>query len=537
MRNIKIFFRIFGYMKPVSRKYIVGSALASLELLMLFSIPVVNRMLVEMITGDPASTGTVRHITLIMLGLLALTPLVAIGRHWQGLCAQKAADNMKKSLFAHIIRLPISGITKRQTGDYLVRVTSDANRAGNLFGGYVILSLLRFIVVTAVAMTILVVVDWRIAVLAVVYNLVCFVVSLFLNPLVNKLERGARQEIAASSNVVLETMRSMPIVRVFALAHVLAEKYRVRCETIRQKRSKFRAVNGITFGVVDFFSFSAQAVGFIAAIFLLARGQMALDEAVFTASLMALASDAMLRLSTFILLVQPSLVAADRVFEIVDEPLEGVSRLEEGHDAIVTLRDVSFSYDGGKNVVEKINLTVKPGENIAIIGSSGSGKTTLAQIIATLYKPTEGEICYYGNVKDARDLIAYVPQEPVLFDGTVSENIAYGKQNATVEEIKKAAQKAGLEEEILEADVGERGGQLSGGQRQRVAIARAFIKNAPLLILDEATSALDSDTEAQVQESLDVLMRGRASITIAHRLSTIQNADRVLEMEDGRWKQ
>ena len=564
-KSINAFIRVFGFMKPVQSKYFAGSALASLELVMLFSIPVVNRLLVEMITNTGANggMGTVWHITLIMAGLLALTPLVAIGKYWQGLCSQKTADNIGKALFAHIQRLPLSSISKRQTGDYLMRVTNDAARAGNMFQGFAVVSLLRFLVVTTVAMAILFVADWRIAILALVYNLVCFVLSLLLNPYVNKLERDARQEIAASSNVVLETMRSLPIVRVFMLGHVLAEKYRRRCDRIMQKRAKFRAVNGITYGVVDFFSFSSQAVGFIAAIFLLSRGQMDLGEAVFTASVMALASDAMLRLSTFILLIQPPLVAADRVFEILDEPAEEVALPVIGHEAVVSLKNVSFAYENGKKVLDGINLTIKHGEKIALVGSSGSGKTTLAQVIATLYKPAEGEINYYhrgsnvstgsqiGSVENensvgpifgptenrtltVRDLIAYVPQEPVLFDGTIYENIAYGKPDASAEEIKKAALDAGLEELPLDTDVGERGSQLSGGQRQRVAIARAMLKNAPLLILDEATSALDSDTEAQVQKSLDLLMEGRASITIAHRLSTIQNADRVLEMEDGK---
>ncbi|MCL2287496.1 MAG: ABC transporter ATP-binding protein/permease [Firmicutes bacterium] len=537
-KSINAFFRVFGFMKPVQGKYFAGSALASLELVMLFSIPVVNRLLVEMImnTGTNNGMGTVWHITLIMAGLMMLTPLVAIGRYWQGLCSQKTADNIGKALFAHIQRLPVSSISKRQTGDYLMRVTNDAARAGNMFQGFAVVSLLRFLVVTTVAMVILFVADWRIAILALVYNLVCFVLSLLLNPYVNKLERDARQEIAASSNVVLETMRSLPIVRVFMLGHVLAEKYRRRCDRIMQKRAKFRAVNGITYGVVDFFSFSSQAVGFIAAIFLLSRGQMDLGEAVFTASVMALASDAMLRLSTFILLIQPPLVAADRVFEILDEPAEDVALPVAGNEAVVSLKNVTFAYESGKKVLDGINLTIKPGEKIAIVGSSGSGKTTLAQVIATLYKPMEGEINYYhrGGTLTARDLIAYVPQEPVLFDGTIYENIAYGKPGASAEEIQKAALDAGLEELPLDTDVGERGSQLSGGQRQRVAIARAMLKNAPLLILDEATSALDSDTEAQVQKSLDLLMEGRASITIAHRLSTIQNADRVLEMEDGR---
>ena len=544
----KIFFRVFEYMKPLHGKYFAGSALAACELIMLFSIPVVNRMLVEMIT-DGSGSETVWNIIFIMIGLLALTPLVAVGRYWQGLCAQKTADNIKKALFAHIQRLPLEILSKRQTGDYLMRVTNDADRAGNMFQGFAVISLLRFVVVTVVTMTLLILADWRIAALAFIYNLVCFGLSLLVNPYVNKLERAARQEIAASSNIVLETMRSLPIVRVFMLGPILADQYRRRCESVRQKRTKFRAANGVAYGVVDFFSFSSQAVGFIAAIFLLSRGEMDLGDAVYTASLMALASDAMLRLSTFILWIQPPLVAAERVFEVLDEPSEmdrmSTAQIDINCPEAIRLENVTFTYPDGTRALRDINLTISQGEQLALVGGSGGGKTTLAQIIASLNEPSEGEIVFYGakwsnlSRRDIRTLIGYVPQEPVLFDGSIYDNIALGKLGADSDSIKKAAKDAGLEDFVLslpegyDTPVGERGTQLSGGQRQRVAIARAMLKDAPLLVLDEATSALDSNTEAQVQQSLDQLAKGRTSITVAHRLSTIKNADRILVLEQG----
>ncbi|MCL2420618.1 MAG: ABC transporter ATP-binding protein/permease [Defluviitaleaceae bacterium] len=361
MSNPKIFFRVFKYMKPVQGKYFAGSALASLELIMLFSIPVVNRMLVEMITGHSGAE-TVQYIVFMMAGLLALTPLVVIGRYWQSLCAQKTADNLKKALFAHMQRLSLEILSKWKTGDYLMRVTNDADWAGNMVQGYAMVSLLRFFVVTTVSMVLLVITDWRIAALAFGYNLICFGLSLVVNPYVNRLEREARKEIAVSSNIVLETMRSLPVVRVLMLGPVLAEQYRSRCEAIRQKRAKFRAANGVVYGVTDFFSFSAQAVGFIAAIFLLSRGEMALSDAVYTASLMALGSDAMLRLSTFILLIQPPLVAAGRVFEILDEPSEmekaSTTRIDTKHPEAIRLKDVTFTYPDGTEALSRIDLTI-----------------------------------------------------------------------------------------------------------------------------------------------------------------------------------
>ncbi|MCL2189853.1 MAG: ABC transporter ATP-binding protein/permease [Defluviitaleaceae bacterium] len=533
------FTRTFSYMKPHRMRYFGASALSALELAVLFSVPFVNRMLVEMFTQNGGDT--VRNIASILVALLALTPFIAIGRYWQERYAQGLSNSLKKSLFAHIQRLPLAVLNQRQSGDYLLRVSNDADRAGSMFSGFIVLSLLRFLVVTAVTMVLLILTDWRIALLALVYNLVCFGLSLLVNPYVNKLERGARQEISASANVVLETLRAIPIVRVFALASTLGERYQRRCEAVRQTRVKFRTANGWAYGVMDIFSFSAQAVGFIAAIFLLTRGEMTLASAVYAASLMALASNAMLQLSTFILWVQPPLVAAGRIFEILDRPAEAGALLrtplDTAHPTAIEIGNLSFTYPDGTNALQNISVTIKNGERIALVGESGGGKSTLAQVIAALYTPTQGEIKYFGESnltpEQVRSYIAYVPQNPVLFEGTAYENIALGNPAASPAQIKKAAQDAGVEGEILHNPVGERGMSLSGGQRQRVAIARALLKDAPILILDEATGALDSETEAQIQLSLEKLTQNRTTITIAHRPASIQSADRVVRLEKG----
>ncbi|MCL2576502.1 MAG: ABC transporter ATP-binding protein/permease [Defluviitaleaceae bacterium] len=543
-----LFFRAFKYMKPMRGLYFFGLVLASFEMLMLFAMPEANRMLVQMVTADEGGD-IVRRIIFIMLGLLALTPLVAYGNYLMTICTQKVSDNLKKSLFAHMQRLPLKTLSERQSGDYLMRLSGDADWTGALFGGFLMTALLRFVVVTVITMTLLALTDWRMVILCALYSLICFAIAVILNPIVQKLERNSRKEIAFSSNILLETMRALPIVRIFMIVPALAERYRERCDNVRNNRARYRFISGVGYGTIDFFVFSAQAVGFIAAIFLLTRGEMELSNAVYTASLMALASDAMLQLSTFILWSQPAFVAAGRIFEIIDEPCEefikSAIKPDKNAKEALRLENVSFTYPDGTVALRNINLVVRNGENIAFAGGSGGGKTTLSQIIASLYKPSAGEITFYGekidrlNLEDIRKLIAYVPQEPVLFDGTIYENIAFGVSGASKEDVKKAAQDAYLEDFIFtlpngyDTQVGERGTQLSGGQRQRIAIARAILKNAPLLILDEASSALDSDTEAQVQQSLEKFAKNRTTITVAHRLSTIQDADRILTLEQG----
>ena len=462
----KTMYRVFGYMQPLRRKYFAGVSLSAFELIILLSVPFVNRMLVEMIIGD--SQQTLLHVIMIMVGLLALTPFVVIGRLWLSTCAQKCADNLKKALFSHIQRMRL--VDFRQQGDLIVRVTTDAERAGNMFQGFAVISVIRFIVITAVTMTLLVIADWRIAVLALVYNIICFVISILLNPYISRLERGSMKEMSKASNVILETIRGLPVVRVFAIGATLRAVFDKRIESARQKRSFFRAANGAVYGIIDIFTFSSQAVGFIVAIFLLARGEMRLDIAVYTASLMALASDAMLRLSTFILHIQTPLVNASRVFEILDEPTEEqVNEVNncEG-DIAIDIKALSFTYPDGNTALNNINLSIKHGEHVAFVGASGGGKTTLAMIIAGLYEPSIGEVCFFGKKGSARELIAYVPQEPALFDGTVYDNINLGRLSATENEIIKVAKDVDIEE-ILYSQVGERGTQISGGQRQTAA--------------------------------------------------------------------
>lgn len=213
----------------------------------------------------------------------------------------------------------------------------------------------------------------------------------------------------------------------------------------------------------------------------------------------------------------------------------------------IELQNASFKYtDGNRNVLDGINLTIKPGEKIGLVGHSGAGKTTITQLLLRFHDVTEGKILIGSQAitdvtqESLRQHIAFVPQEPLLFHRSLKENIAYGNPDASIEEIRTAAKKAHALEFIeklpdgLETMVGERGVKLSGGQRQRIAIARAILKDAPILILDEATSALDSESEVLIQKALWELMKGRTTIVIAHRLSTIQKMDRIIVLEDGK---
>jgi ABC-type multidrug transport system fused ATPase/permease subunit len=250
--------------------------------------------------------------------------------------------------------------------------------------------------------------------------------------------------------------------------------------------------------------------------------------------------------------IQRALGATDRVFELIDGDIEKIDLLKEGEPAKssrgeIEFKNVSFNYPTRPDfeVLKSISFAARSGETVALVGSSGSGKSTIASLLLRFYDPQKGSIEIDGvdskniPLTDLRKQVAIVPQDVILFAGTIRDNIAYGKPGATDPEIEEAARKANAYDFInsfpdkFNTLVGERGIQLSGGQRQRIAIARAVLKNPSILILDEATSSLDSESERLVQEALDKLMVGRTSIVIAHRLATIRNADKIVVLQKG----
>jgi subfamily B ATP-binding cassette protein MsbA len=466
---------------------------------------------------------------------------------WSG---QRLIATLRVRLFERTMRLPLSEFDKWRPGEFIARFNNDLT----LMTDALSVSLPQFFVtfVTLVGSLVLMLyVDWLLSLFLFVFApVVNFVVAAFTR-MISKSTKRAQERIADLSSNLTEVLQGERIVKAFG-----REGY----ETERFARS-----NDDYFGafmkVLQLGQTQTPIVAMIVTVALLAIMTFSVREAVVGRmtsgqvfqfwTLVVLAINPLNRLAAFIGDISKGLVGAARVFEVLDLPIE----IEEAPGSIVPARiagalrfeNVTFSYQPESGaVLRDLSATVEAGEIVALVGPSGAGKTTIVNLVPRFYEPQSGAITLDGT--DLRELrlaslraaIAIVPQEPLLFSGSIADNIRYGRLDATQSEIEAAAREANVEEFVLDlplgyaTPVGERGLLLSGGQRQRISIARAVLRDPRILILDEATSALDSHSERLIEAALDRLLPGRTTLIIAHRLSTIRRANKILYIDAGR---
>ncbi len=363
-----------------------------------------------------------------------------------------------------------------------------------------------------------------------------------------KLNKDSLDVNAQLTQVIEETTRAQQVIKIFGGQEYERSRFEERADALRRYSMRMTSTFAATVPVTQIMTACAMSVMIMMALIQASHQQITVGDFIsfFTCMIALLAP--LKQLAEVNGPLQRGMAAAEAVFKLIDSPIErsGGKELEHRASGQITFEDVCFSYpEQGKYALNKINLTVSPGETIAFVGMSGGGKSTLVNLIPGFYSATEGRILLDGeaiediSLKSLRAQIAMVSQHVVLFDDTIAANIAYGDSAPDKERIEAAAKAAHLTEMIaalpdgFETLIGDNGSRLSGGQRQRLAIARAIYKDAPILILDEATSALDSESERAVQAALDQLMLGRTTFVIAHRLSTIERASRIVVLSGG----
>lgn len=469
-------------------------------------------------------------------------------RYLMGYIGQRVVTDLRKRLFAHLQRLSISYYDKRRTGEIMSNLTNDI---GALQSAIVdnFVSLVQELAIFIGSFVSMIYLQWKLTVLClIIVPMVSFIIKFFGKKL-HQSGKNVQEKLADVTAMLQEVIQGVRIVRSFNRSDYEIQRFddvneanfKANVRTIRQSSQltpfvEFFSAIAITviiwyggLSVIDGIMTSGELIAFLIYAINLANPTRRIAEAVGN--------------------IQKSLGAADRVFAILDTEPEVKNRPGAGALQVTAGRvefdHVAFSYEPDHPVLTDISFTAEPGQTVAIVGPSGAGKTTIANILPRFYDVTGGAVTIDGtDIRDVtvgslRDHIGLVPQDTLLFNTTIKNNILYGRLDATDEEIWEAVRAANAEHFIrelpmgIETRVGDRGLVLSGGQRQRIAIARALLKNPAILILDEATSALDTESEKVVQEALDRLMVGRTSFVIAHRLSTIQNADQILVINGG----
>lgn len=489
-----------------------------------------------------------KFIPIVVVCIYLLRGLSMVGQEYlMNHVGQNIVRKLRNQLYDRIQDLPLSFFQEERTGVLMSRITNDVTIIKNMVSTAVTASLRDcFSIVGLIA--VILYRDWKLALYALVILPVAFYPVVQFGRRVRRVSTGCQEAMAEMNAFLHETFAGNKIVKAFGMEAY--EKARFHRKTFDLYRLEMKAVlvRALSSPVMEFLAGLGIA-------FIIWYGGYRVISGTSTAgtffSFMAavlMLYDPVKKLSGLNNTLQEGLAAADRVFEIIEKP----SEIQEAENPVilpktphaVRFRDVWFGY-GSTLVLKGIHLRVKAGEVIAIVGMSGGGKTSLVNLIPRFYDVSRGAILIDGidirqaSIRSLREQIAIVTQEPILFNDTIRNNIAYGNPNASLEQIEDAARAAYAWDFIdrlpnrFDANIGELGGRLSGGEKQRICIARALLKDAPILILDEATSSLDSEAERLVQQALENLMRGRTTFVIAHRLSTITYASRIVVLING----
>lgn len=505
-----------------------------------------GQMLALLVQGQVVALAQLAAITIAGFAIHKL------GQYGQDSLMSKAALEVALKLrvntYRHLQRLSLAYFEKAQTGDLTYRLTEDIDRIGEvvkkLFQDF-IPSMLQLVVVLAY----MVYLNWQLTLtMLIIVPAFALLVGWFGEQML-QYSRTSQNLVSDLSSQLTEVFGGIRLIRAFAAEDYAVDRFQE--ESKRHYDAKYRAawLLAVQYPVIGLLYAAIILVLFLTGSWQISEGNLTgADFASYvTAGLLLI--DPITHTTENYNLFKEAEASVDRVFELF-AIAPGVEEAPDAHvlpqvTGKVEYRDVVFQYKAGEPVLQGINLLAKPGEKIALVGSSGAGKTTLVNLLPRFYEPQSGQILIDGEdistvtLKSLRRQIGIVPQETILFSGTIAENIAFGRKEFDLAAVEAAAKAANAHDFITQfsqgyyAWVGERGVNLSGGQRQRIAIARAVLLNPRILILDEATSALDSESEKLVQEALERLMGDRTAFIIAHRLATVRNADRILVLEQG----
>ncbi len=543
------------FLKPYRGIYLIGWFFLILSSITAMLFPALMGQLLGANSSDKPIIESTRidfnDINTILLVMFAVFATQAIFSFFRIYIFNNVTENALRDLrikaFDKLVHFPIDFYNRNKVGELTSRIATDINLLQETLNTTIAEFFRQFITI-AIALGFILMTSWELALWMLAVVPVLAIVAIVFGRYIRKLSKNAQAEAANSNSILEEVLTGIVNVKAFTNEIFETNRFGKHTENIRKLNIKSGFMRGFFVSFIIFGLF-----GGIAFVIWKAKGMESeglLTTAEFTAFILytIFLGASFSAIPDLYAKIQKSIGATEHLMDLLAEDTEN----SEGVQLIdfkgkVNFDTVSFSYPQRKEiqVLNSINFTCQPGQTTALVGSSGAGKSTISSLLLRFYDPSAGRILFDDQdiktiqLENLRSYIAIVPQEVILFGGTIKENILYGKPNASEEEAMEAARKANALDFILgfpekmETLVGDRGIQLSGGQKQRIAIARAVLKDPKILILDEATSALDAESERLVQDALDKLMVGRTSFVIAHRLSTIKNADTILVLENG----
>ena len=548
--NFRRSLEIFEYIRPYKWYFFASLALVFLSTLSFYAIFYFVGLLIDVAQGKSDIPLTLNKVGLILVIVLVVQGVFSYLRVvFTAQVSENGIADVRKGVYHKLITLPITFFEENKSGELISRVSADVSKLYSVFS-ITLVEFFRQIITLVVGIGFLVFTTPRLSLIMLLTIPVVVFVAMFFAKRIRKLSRERQKLLAESNSILGETVQGIQIVKAFANEDIEVDRYDSsvgEVVTVAIKYAQSRAwfsffILTIFFGAICFIIYMGAKM--------LQDGQMTAGELLSFVTFTSMIGASIAGLGNFTTELFGAVGATERIKEILNLDPEVVIQQqlkEQNLSGSIELEDVHFAYPSRTDlpILKGVSIRVEKNEKIALVGPSGVGKSTIIQLLLRFYDinsgtiKIDGESIYDQELRQYRKNISLVPQEVILFAGSIRDNIRYGKNDATEAEIMEAAESANCIEFInnfpegMDTLIGERGIKLSGGQRQRIAIARAILKDPVVLLLDEATSALDSHSEKVVQDALNKLMKNRTSIIVAHRLSTILDADRIYVMKEG----